>query len=188
MAGAHAQALSGLVDFISVFSVYVGGEWVRGEHLVLAAPLDVCRKSGSLYEPEVYCSRLLQFCEGVLVWCAGVRLIMLSWYLSEAVETASSLSCTLAQFVRLFSLIFLSLPVTHLFPTSDELAYKTKLARRSLIYSLLIDSGKVCELGKEALTFNLMPFRRFSFLSCISMAFGRHELFFFVLDPHLVSA
>lgn len=108
---------------------------------------------------------------------------MLNCFLREAVETASSLSCTLAQSVRLFSVIILSLPVTHLFPTSDELEYKTKLVRRSLIYSLLIDSGKVCEMGREAFTFNLMPFARFSFITCLSVAFGRHELFFFVLAP-----
>lgn len=83
---------------------------------------------------------------------------MLSWFLREAGETASSMSCTLAQSVRLFSIIILFLPVTHLFPTSDELAYKTRLVRRFLIYFLLIDSGKVCEMRKEALTFNLMPF------------------------------
>lgn len=54
---------------------------------------------------------------------------------------------------------------------------------RSLIYSLLIDSGKACEMGKETLTFNLMPFGRVSFITCISVAFGRRELFVFVLDP-----
>ena len=54
---------------------------------------------------------------------------------------------------------------------------------RSLIYSLLIDSGEAYEMGKETLTFNLMPFGRVSFITCISVAFGRHELFVFVLDP-----
>lgn len=40
-AGAHAQALLVLVDFISFFYVCVGGEWVRVEYLALVAPLDL---------------------------------------------------------------------------------------------------------------------------------------------------
>lgn len=98
---------------------------------------------------------------------------MLSRYLRESLEAASPLSCLLVPFDRLFPLTCLSLPVTHLSPTSEELAYKVNLVRRSLIYFLLIDSGKAWEMGKEALTFNLMPFGRLSSIICISVAFGR---------------
>lgn len=183
LAGAHTQVLSVLVDFISFFLCVVGGELGKGWAFCHDCPSwSIHKKRGSLY--EVYWSRLLKSGNLAPVSSVGVRLLMLHWYLSEAVEAASSLSYTLAQFVSFFFNISFSACDTprhtwllhlmnwHIKPTWWE----------GLIYSLLIDSVKAWEMWVEALTFNLMPFVRFSFIICISVTFGRHELFFSVLD------
>lgn len=181
LAGAHTQVLSALVDFISFFLCVVGGE--LGESWAFChdcPPWSIHKKMGSLYEVDG--SRFLKFDNKVPVRSVGVRLIMLHWYLSEAIEAASSLSCALAQFVNFFlEYFFLCLWHTSLLHLMNWHIKTTWW--EGLIHSLLIDSGNAWEMGAEVLTFNLMPFVRFSFIICLSVAFGRHELVFFVLDP-----
>lgn len=179
LAGAHTQALSVLVDFISFFLCVVGGELGEGWAFCHDYPSrSICKKIGSLY--EVYCHRFLKFGNLVSVRSVCATLIMLHWYLSEAVEAASPLSCTLAQFFSFFFNIFLCLWHTLLLQLMNWHIKPTWWA--GLIYSL-IDSGKAWEMGAGALTFNLLPFIRISLIICISVTFGGHELFCFVLDP-----
>ena len=102
-------------------------------------------------------------------------LIKLSWYLSEAVRNRTSflpISCILGHLVWLCLQEFLSLPVACLSPTSDELVFNTVVVESSLMYFLLIVSGKrVRELGKEDLILNFVLLGGISHIVYFPVAF-----------------